>query len=167
MESSKFNIKWSTSVKVITIIGNVISFFPLLGMLFLPTDLFFIFIVFLSFIPLFFVFIYAFFKSPITLELSETQIIVHKRKGVKIIDYNQILKTEIYKPDKSDIRTFGVGGIFGFFGDFKNSKIGNYQAYVGDFKQAFLIQTKEGKNYVVSCENRDLAMEIITKNIKK
>jgi hypothetical protein len=46
------------------------------------------------------------------------------------------------------------------------NEIGNYEAYVGDYKQAFLIETKAGKKYVLSCENRDLAMEIINKAVK-
>jgi ABC-type glucose/galactose transport system permease subunit len=168
MNSIKFNILWSTAVKVITIISYAIILSPLfflLGISIMPITLV-IFLIFLSLVPLLSGFIYAYFNAPKFLELTESQLIVHKRKGRKNISYDQISETRIYKPDKSDIRTFGVGGLFGFFGDYKNAVIGNYQAFVGDFNQAFLIKTKDGKNDVISCENREAAMEIIAKNIK-
>jgi hypothetical protein len=44
--------------------------------------------------------------------------------------------------------------------------VGSYQSYVGDYAQAFQIQSKNGKNYVLSCANRDLVINTIKKQIQ-
>jgi hypothetical protein len=105
-------------------------------------------------------------ESPVFIETNETGIILHKIIGKLVINYEQIAKIEYYKPDSSEIRLFGSGGFFCFVGKFKNKTIGTYQSYVGDYSQSFLIQTKENKNYVFSCENRDLIINTIKTFIK-
>ena len=77
--------------------------------------------------------------------------------GSKTIFYSDIIVAERFSP-KSDIRIFGSGGYWGFFGIFSNPRIGRYTAFVGDYKEAVLIQVAIAggyKSYVVSCRNYD------------
>ncbi len=75
--------------------------------------------------------------------------------GKKRINRADIESVHTYSRSMSNIRTFGSGGLFGYFGRFHNSSHGHYTAYVGDIGQAFYITTKSGKTYLVSCKNRE------------
>lgn len=48
------------------------------------------------------------------------------------------------------IRTFGVGGLFGYYGKFTNSAIGNMTWYVTQRKNAVLIKTTDSTNIILS-----------------
>ena len=48
------------------------------------------------------------------------------------------------------IRLFGIGGVFGYIGNFKNSILGNYKAYVTHRKKTVLIVTKESQKILIS-----------------
>jgi hypothetical protein len=105
-------------------------------------------------------------ESPCAIELKNKELILHKLRGKFVIAYDQIVDVSYYKPDRSETRCFGSGGVFGFIGKFNNAKIGHYQSYVCNYSQAFLIQTKRGRKYVFSCENRELIVEAIKKHIQ-
>ena len=55
----------------------------------------------------------------------------------------------------STIRLFGIGGMLGNIGWFKNSQIGIFRAYITDTEKAFLIRLKEGKPVVISVSEPD------------
>jgi hypothetical protein len=115
-------------------------------------------------IPL--IFLYFALESPVYLEIDKKSIALRKLSGRFAIDYDRITNVECYKPDSSEIRLLGSGGCFGYLGKYKNATIGTYQSYVGNYSDSFLIKTKENKNYVFSCENRDLAINTIKTYIK-
>jgi hypothetical protein len=98
--------------------------------------------------------------------MNETAIVLHKRIGRIFINYDKIIDIKYYYPDSSETRLFGSGGFCGYIGKFKNAAIGTYQSFVGDYSNSFLIKTKENKNYVLSCENRDVVINIIKAFIK-
>jgi hypothetical protein len=166
MDTLKFKVKWGTYVKIITgiilLIIAIAEYHLVVSLIYSINGL----LLFLACcIPV--IFIYFALESPSFIEIDTNGLTLHKRKGKLIIRYSQITSVSHYKPDKSEIRYFGSGGVFGFIGRFSNANIGAYQSYVGDYAQAFLIQTKENKKYVLSCENRDLVINTIKTNIKQ
>ena len=63
---------------------------------------------------------------------------------------------------KWTIRTFGVGGLFGYFGKFRNSKIGTMTWYATMRNQAILINLKDGQRIVITPDNPEsLIVELI------
>lgn len=60
------------------------------------------------------------------------------------IPLETITKAEV-KPHAmmGSIRTFGIGGLFGYIGYFKNSILGSYKAYATNSENAVLIHTKK------------------------
>ena len=64
------------------------------------------------------------------------------------------------------IRLFGIGGIFGYIGWFRNGKIGTYKAYVTDRKKAFLVYRKSGKPIAISVSEPDEFMPYFLKGGK-
>jgi hypothetical protein len=157
-------VKWSILVKIITVVALAILFiaeYSLMRSLFYSINWLLLIAAILVPGSVF----YFILNAPRYLELTESHLILHKVMGKLSLTFDQISNIEGYKPDGSEIRLFGSGGIFGFTGKFKNATIGSYQSYVGNYKQAFLIQTKSGKKYMFSCENKDFIIDIVKKQI--
>ncbi len=106
-----------------------------------------------------------YFKSPKTIEVTGDALILHKAGGNMVMPFLDI--QEIRRYSKSGIRLFGIGGVFGFFGLFTNSEIGRHHAYVESYYEAFLVVRKSGKKYVLSCEDRDELVRIVSENLAK
>ena len=89
---------------------------------------------------------------PIRLEVNNKQITLKRLFGPleipinTIVEINQIPKSEI----NGSIRTFGSGGFFGYLGQFKNNRLGNYTMYATELNNLMLIRTNN-KTYVFSC----------------
>jgi len=91
-----------------------------------------------------------------------------KRKIFPIkIKYEEIKKVSRlgYQDIKSSIRIFGNGGLFGFYGIFRNESIGNYRAYFSNFSDLVLIETDK-KKFVISPENPDIFTDYLKSRIK-
>ncbi|MDR0506242.1 MAG: hypothetical protein LBH32_05445 [Dysgonamonadaceae bacterium] len=164
MEKIRLKVRWGISVKIITVsvilILAAVEYYAISSLI---NSKGWIEMAIICAIPL--IMLYFATESPAFIELNETGVLLHKLSR-KLIRYEQIENVDCYKPDKSEIRFWGSGGFFGFIGKFSNAKIGFYQSYTGDYSQAFLIQTKDNKKYVCSCENRDLLINTIKKQIQ-
>lgn len=91
---------------------------------------------------------------------TDTLIIKRLFKNVEISRANiqSVGRIEKEKLDGS-IRTFGVGGLFGYFGKFVNRKLGKMNWYVTRLDKAVLITTINNKKIILS---PDRAEEFIT-----
>lgn len=118
----------------------------------------FAFIFFVVFATLILVYV----LTPISVELTDSCLLLHRGIGVVRIKYSDITELDIYKIDGScDVRVCGIGGVCGFVGRFYNKKIGYYTSYVGDYSQAFLVKKCNGRKYVFSCEDRDNFLSVL------
>ena len=90
---------------------------------------------------------------------------VRKLIGEFSIELDQVAEIEAYDEKELNLRLFGSGGFLGYLGIFRNKSLGKYMAYVGDYSQAFWVKTKSGKCYMFSCENRDLLLSAIRKEM--
>ena len=164
MQTTKLKVNWSTSVTVITLTTSVVLLVATGFMIKLLYDnlgspilnAVFVIIVMGTFL-------YLALQLPRYIILTDDKLIVKKLFGTFSIERSKIKHIESYMPDSSEIRLFGSSGLFGYLGKFSNAKIGSYRSFVCDFKQAFLIQTFDRKNYVFSCENRDLIISQLKK----
>jgi hypothetical protein len=90
--------------------------------------------------------------APHSYSLSNNEIIINrpiKNRKINISDIEEVRiipNTEI----KGLIRTFGVGGVFGYFGRHYNSKLGSISLYATQRKNYILIRTKQGKKIVIT-----------------
>ena len=153
MEIKAF-VKWSNFVKGITlfiVFVILIAEYYLVIKFMKSMDIILLFVIIM--IPL--ILIYYILQTPISIMLTRDRILLKKIIGKIEIFYDHIQDIESYKPEITEIRVGGSGGFFGHTGSFNNPTIGFYKSYVGNFNQAFLIRTKEGKQYVFSCENND------------
>jgi hypothetical protein len=68
----------------------------------------------------------------------------HKIGNVKIVDQQNM---------KGTLRSFGVAGLFGYYGRFSNLKIGSMLWFATQRKNYVLIQTNDDKNYILTPDN--------------
>lgn len=61
---------------------------------------------------------------------------------------------------KWNIRVFGVGGLFGYFGIFRNPQLGNYTLYGTQRKNFILIETNNNKKLVITPDDISLIDEV-------
>ena len=156
-------VRWSTFVKIITIIIGIILIIINIRLIKnfngKPIDYLIIFCTLLM--PLFIIFI-----TPLYIVLKDDCIVVKKVIGKIVIPYEVIGLAEAFKIGNGDIRIFGSGGFFGYIGVFSNQLLGKYQSYICNPKDAFMIITKNGKKYAFSCSNRDQIVEYIKHQLK-
>jgi hypothetical protein len=85
---------------------------------------------------------------------SQNLLIYSPLKNISF-DTDQIIHVELLDDEKLKwtIRTFAVGGLFGYFGKFVNSQIGNMTWYATRRKSVVLVQTSDHKNIILTPDN--------------
>lgn len=89
---------------------------------------------------------------PINYEITDELLIVHRIfKAVKI-SKNSIKSVELIDKDKirPALRTFGVGGVFGYYGKFANFKMGTMTWYATRKNNTVLVLTKDNKKIILT-----------------
>lgn len=97
-------------------------------------------------------------SRPFSIEVTDSQVLIHKGRDVVTIDRSDILEVRRKENIVWDMRIWGSNGYFGFIGHFASRKEGRYIALVQDTSSMVYIRTK-GKNYVVSCVEPDKLIE--------
>ena len=158
----KNKVYWSKSVKWISsLVLPLILFAYTLSM---PEDSWW------SFFPLGILLLVCFccaYWAPNYVEVTERAIRLHKLVGIKTIPLDEIKTIDLYRGGSMDVRVCGSGGFLGFTGLFYNNEIGNYYSYIGCYRQAFLIQLKNNKKYLLSCENREQLVAQVKSKIER
>lgn len=94
----------------------------------------------------------AFAFRQINYNLTSDKLIIHRLFADIKIERDQIKSVELL--DKNNIgftiRTFGVGGLFGYFGKFSNSKLGSMTWYATRKDKTVLVQTISNKKIILT-----------------
>ncbi len=98
------------------------------------------------------IYLIVFALRPIQYEVSAQQLIIQRQFGDVKIDRRQINSVEILDKDQlsMSMRTFGVGGLFGYFGKFSNTKIGSMTWYATRRDKTVLVRTKDNKKIILT-----------------
>lgn len=147
----KFNVKWSRSVKIITLIVIVILTGAEASLVFIANNYSILLPIIFS-IGLLSCISYCLYQAPKFVEINGEYLTMHtlgKKVQLKLSEIDTISPFQ----KGLEIRIFGSGGFCGYTGLFKNKQIGKYNSYVGEYQKAFYIKTKTEKQYVMSCEN--------------
>jgi hypothetical protein len=94
----------------------------------------------------------AFILRPIHYELSGDSLTIHRLFGDVKIDRINIKCVELADKKKTSraVRIFGVGGLFGYFGKFANSRLGFMTWYATRRDRTVLIETMDNKKIIVT-----------------
>jgi Bacterial PH domain len=94
----------------------------------------------------------AFLIRPNNYSVSSDKLLIHRMISNVEIDRNNIKSVQEIDESqvKNSLRTFGVGGFFGSFGKFWNSKLGNMTWYVTRKNNFVLVETKDQKKIILT-----------------
>jgi hypothetical protein len=99
---------------------------------------------------LFYIITYGF--STKSYQITPDEIIIRRLLGNVKIKRSEILSVEIIEKEQMGwlIRTFGVGGLFGYWGKFSSSKLGSMTWYATKKNRIILIKTINNKRIVIT-----------------
>ncbi len=94
--------------------------------------------------------------------VTDSELIIHRPIKDKVVNIADI--TEISAVDTADfsgtIRTFGNVGLFGYYGKYHNSKIGNMTWYVTQRENRILVRTQQGEKLILSPDDISLVDKV-------
>lgn len=107
---------------------------------------------FLTAIPILLIYFATYSFRPINYDITSDKLVIHRAIKNVIIRRKDIKRVEPINKDqmKWTIRTFGVGGLFGYYGEFVNSKLGEMTWYATRRDKTVLIETVDDKKLIVT-----------------
>jgi hypothetical protein len=100
----------------------------------------------------------AFMFRPIRYSILDELLVIHRPLLDIKIELNEIENVEMLDSQelKGTIRTFGVGGLWGYWGSFANTRIGAMKWYATRMSNAVLITTVNNKKIVLTPDDPEL-----------
>lgn len=91
--------------------------------------------------------IFSFLYATTSYEIKDAQLIIHRRIGPKTFDLKKLKNIAEFRNIKKGIpiRTFGNGGLFGYFGYYYNDGIGNYRVYASRYKSQLILEFEDSR----------------------
>ncbi|QPH38714.1 PH domain-containing protein [Pedobacter endophyticus] len=107
-------------------------------------------------------FVGSYLYSTSKYSLSGETLVIHRPVGEVVIKLSDI--AEIRLLDSTDfsgvVRTFGNSGLFGYYGKYYNSKIGNMTWFVTQKKNRILLRTHRKKKIIISPDDVSLVEKV-------
>lgn len=137
-----------------TVVLILLLLFPISSLFFEPPKLY---ISIISFVLLYGVIFISYGLIPKRIAVSDDQILIKNLFGSILININQIDYISEVDNRSLNLRAFGVGGLFGYFGYFNSGEVW----YVTNVKQKVRIVLQSGKTYMISPTHaRDFVNEV-------
>lgn len=98
------------------------------------------------------IYLLTFFLRPSGYRLTSTQLIITRPSTNITINKTEIRNVQLIEPSEinGSIRTFGSGGLFGYFGKFANRTFGTMTWYATRQDNIVLIKTVSGKTIIIT-----------------
>lgn len=147
----KHNTSLDTSAKVITIGVTVLFAVIIFGQYAFISEADGNFPIYVT-IALLLIYLFAFSFRPLHYIINSKEIAVHRLFSDVKIERNKIQSIELLNKDELGwtVRTFGVGGLFGYYGKFANGKIGSMTWYATRQDRPVLIRTTDDKKIILT-----------------
>lgn len=111
----------------------------------------------------------ALYFTPLAVSVGSRDLRVYRPLSAKSIPLNDICDVKLCPPTMATViarRIVGSGGFAGsWWGWFSEEDIGKYFAYYGKSSDCFLVTLKNGRKYMIGCENPQAIVECIRKAI--
>ena len=147
----KYLTSLDTTAKVITIGVSILFAVIIFGQYALVSEADGNFPIYIT-IALLLIYLFAFSFRPLHYIINPKEVSVHRLFSDVKIERNKIQSVELLNKDQLGwtIRTFGVGGLFGYYGKFANSKIGRMTWYATRQDRTVLIRTVDDKKIILT-----------------
>ncbi|RZJ27812.1 MAG: hypothetical protein EOO48_11100 [Flavobacterium sp.] len=104
----------------------------------------------------------AFAFSPRKYSIADGWLTIHRIIGKRKIPLSAIVSIEVLGGGLPiSLRTFGVHGLFGYFGTFYNVSKGSMNWYITRCDHAILIRTSSGRKIVVSPDDKEAFLQAL------
>ena len=107
----------------------------------------------------------ALLKGPVSIKVSNNNIKICNIIDSFLIPISKIQSIELFQPTMGAINICASGGFMGYYGYFKEGDIGKYYACYGRSSDCFIVRMKDGKQYVLGCENPEKIVSCINKQL--
>jgi hypothetical protein len=105
---------------------------------------------------------------PKSIQANESSVTLHRLlSSPKVFNYDSIQSVDTCYPSAGGLRLCASGGFFGYWGYFSDIMIGAYFGYYGSRSNCFLIKMKDGKQYVLGCDNAVAMVDYIKSQLCK
>lgn len=101
------------------------------------------------------------FYCPLSVEVTDREVNIHRPLKTKALPLDSIKSVETFYPSAGGLRLCGSGGFAGFWGYFNDIMCGSYFGYYGRRDSCFLVKMKDGRQYVLGCENPKVMVDYI------
>jgi hypothetical protein len=106
------------------------------------------------------------FYMPMSISADSSAVKIHRILKTKTIKIDEIKSIMIYPLPNGQLRVCGSAGFLGYWGWFKDPKLGDYFAFHGKTSDCFLVTLKSGRRYILGCENHTKMVSFIYKQIQ-
>lgn len=105
------------------------------------------------------------FYMPFSVSVSDDGLKIHRAMRVKNIALSEIKSIKLCPPTMAERRLCGSGGFFGYWGWFSEPSVGKYFAYYGKASDCFLVELKNGRKYLIGCDNSNAMVDSIIERL--
>ncbi|HXH19279.1 MAG TPA: PH domain-containing protein [Chitinophagales bacterium] len=105
----------------------------------------------------------SYIYSPQKYILTGDSLIIKRLIGNVVIPLDDIVEARTVQDSEmtSTVRTFGNGGLFGYYGKYHSPRLGHMTFYTTKRDNRVLIKTKDGKNIVLTPDDKNLLINEI------
>lgn len=103
----------------------------------------------------------AFYYAPKAISVDDHFLEIHRGINVKQIPLTEIESIKLCPPTMAEKRLLASGGFFGYWGWFSERDLGKYFAYYGKASDCFFVTLKDGRHYMLGCENPSEIVEFV------
>lgn len=107
----------------------------------------------------------AMYYAPMSLTLTGRVLGIRRLFTTRRIPVCDIVNVKPCTPASVGYKVCGSGGFLGYCGWWRSFAEGTYFSYVGRYDEAFFIELKSGRKYLLSCRNSSAMMEAIKRLI--
>ncbi|MGP8214128.1 MAG: PH domain-containing protein [Bacteroidia bacterium] len=107
----------------------------------------------------------SYIYSPRKYVLGNFDIAISRPAGDVVIHVKDILEIRPVKEYEMEGtgRTFGAGGLFGYYGNYYNKRLGDMKWYATRQDNLVIIHTKQGETIIISPDDKDFTGRILAK----
>lgn len=109
--------------------------------------------------------LFALWYAPLYISVDKENISVHRSLRIKDLPLREVVSAELCPPTMGERRVFASGGYLGYWGWFREKPEGKYFAYYGRASDCFLVTLRDGRKYMLGCENPGPVVDFIKAHI--
>jgi hypothetical protein len=107
----------------------------------------------------------SYLYSPRKYVVGNFDIVVNRPIGDVVVHVTDIMEIRAANPGEMSetTRTFGVGGLFGYYGNYATKRGGPMSWYATNYNNLVIIHTKQGETIVLSPDDKDFVGKMLAK----